>query len=93
MRSLCAHGNAGFRLQAPGQRPQETKRFPISAFALTPLLAIFLLLAARPAAAITRHDGTGPRFEESFVSKLPKEQQVMWKGVASGERGTLPFSR
>ena len=59
---------------------------------LTPLLAVFPLLVARPAAAITRHDGTRPRFEESFVSKLPKDQQAMWKWVACGERGTLPFS-
>ena len=28
--SLCAHGNARFRLQTPGQRPGGPKRFPIS---------------------------------------------------------------
>jgi len=92
-----------FRLRA--NAPEGQKRFSIRTFPLrampvfrhslrwlTPLLAVLMLLAARPAAAITRHDGTRPRFEESLVSKLPKDQQAMWKWVASGERGALPFS-
>ena len=92
-----------FRLRA--NVPEGQERFPMSTFPLrampvfghslrwlTPLLVVLLLLAAGPAPAITRHDGTRPRFEESFVSKLPKDQQAMWKWVASGERGTLPFS-
>lgn len=56
------------------------------------LLAVLPLLFARPAVAITRHDGTRPLFKESFVSELPKDQQPMWKWVASGERGAIPFS-
>jgi len=32
--SLCAHGNARFRLQTPGQRPEGQKRFPISQWSL-----------------------------------------------------------
>ena len=92
-----------FNLRATA--PEEQERFPMGTFPLravpvyrpglrwlTPLPAAFLLLAAGPAAAITRHDDTRPRFEESLVSKLPKDQQAMWKWVASGERGTLPLS-
>jgi hypothetical protein len=102
VKSLETHA-FGFRLRA--NAPEGQKRFPISAFPLrampvfrhslrwlTPLLAVLMLLAARPAAAITRHDGARPQFEESLVSKLPKDQQAMWKWVASGERGTIPFS-
>ncbi len=92
-----------FNLRATA--PEEQERFPMRTFPLravpvfrpglrwlTPLPAALVLLAARPAAGITRHDGTRPRFEESLVSKLPKDQQAMWKWVASGERGTLPLS-
>jgi hypothetical protein len=92
-------------LKLRANAPEEQKRFPLSTFPLrampvfqhsrrwlTPLPAVLLLLVAHPGVAVTRHDGTGPRFEESLVSKLPKDQQSMWKWVASGERGTLPFS-
>jgi Divergent InlB B-repeat domain/Trypsin len=92
-----------FRLRAnapEGQKRFAIRRFPLCAMSvlrcrvrwLTPLSALLLLLALHPAAAITRHDGTPRRFEESLISKLPKDQQAMWQGVASGERGTLPFS-
>jgi hypothetical protein len=87
-----------FRLR--GHAPEGHKRFPIRTFPLrampvfrhtlrwlTPLPAVLLLLAASPAAASPRHDGTRPQFEESFVGKLPKDQQaIMWKWVASAKR-------
>jgi hypothetical protein len=73
-------------------RSEVSNSFRNSLRWLTLLLTVLLLLAARPAFAVTRHDGTRPLFKESFVSELPKDQQAMWKWDASGERGTLPFS-
>ena len=95
--------NCSFPRRVRAGVPGGRKRFPTNKFPLCvtlvfrprlrwSLLAVVLLLAVRPATGVTRHDGTRPLFKESFVGNLPKDQQAIWKWVASGERGTVPFS-
>ncbi|HET9523822.1 MAG TPA: hypothetical protein VFO90_06290, partial [Terrimicrobiaceae bacterium] len=95
--------NCSFPRRVRAGVPGGRKRFPTNKFPLCVTLvfrprlrwsplAVVLLLAVRPATGVTRHDGTRPLFKESFVGNLPKDQQAIWNWVASGERGTVPFS-